>query len=87
MIQPHEEVPGEYGHPRWKLNMFIGLALCVVGIALIGSVVGIVYGAIVLAIGAAWAVGACIVGTMQERADAKRGVQGDGVHDTMRPTM
>jgi uncharacterized membrane protein HdeD (DUF308 family) len=71
VIQPTEEVPGEYGHPRWKLNVFVGLLLCVLGVLMMVSVYLLVYGVAVLALGIAWAVTACIVGLMQERGDAR----------------
>jgi uncharacterized membrane protein len=68
MIQPHEEVPGERGHPAWKLNVFAAIIVCVIGIAMLVSVSLMVYGAVVLAVGVVWGVIACIVGMMQERA-------------------
>ena len=72
MIEPREEVPGEFGHPVWKINAFAGLLLCVVGIVMMVSVYLFVFGMIVTGIGIAWAVLACIVGMMQERSETNR---------------
>jgi hypothetical protein len=72
MIQPREEVPGEFGHPMWKRNAFGGLIACVVGIAMMITVAFFVYGAAVFALGAAWTVVACMIGSMQEHRDMHR---------------
>jgi hypothetical protein len=72
MIQPREEVPGEFGHPVWKRNAFAGLITCIIGIMLMISVALFIYGAIIFALGAAWTVIACLVGSMQEHGDMQR---------------
>ena len=72
MIQPTEEIPGQYGHPAWKRNVFAALMFCAIGVALMVSVVFIVYGAVLFAAGLAWAVIAWMVGMMQERSSPER---------------
>lgn len=72
MIQPTEEVPGAFGHPNWKVNLFAAAVVSAIGIAMIISIYLIVYGIIVLSVGVVWAVASAIVGIMQERADSHR---------------
>lgn len=82
MIEPVEEIPGQNGHPNWKVNMFIGLGLVAIGIAMVCSVVAAVYGVIVIAIGGTWAIGASLIGAAQDRADEKRGIHHDHLAGT-----